>query len=143
MKFGPPSSERIRVFDLTPMIDGVFQLIIFFMFTAQFGQLTRSAIDLPREGGERDAAPEKPSIVIDIDEAGRLLVLSEPTSIDAIAAMLDAEIQRAGGPDGVSVQVRADRLGRAALLNEVTRRAAELGVTRWSIATIDPGEGAP
>ncbi|MCH8037092.1 MAG: biopolymer transporter ExbD, partial [Proteobacteria bacterium] len=41
---------------MTPMIDVVFQLMIFFMYTAQFAQVTRTAIDLPDEAGEEQVA---------------------------------------------------------------------------------------
>ncbi len=43
MKFGrTPHAERTLPVDLTPMIDVVFLLIIFFMVTAQFARITRA-----------------------------------------------------------------------------------------------------
>lgn len=126
------------------MIDVVFQLVIFFLFTAQFGELTHTEVDLPRQPGEQEASSEKPTFVLDINERGELYLQSDPITVDAFVALVSKEIQRVGSPESVSVRVRPDRLSTAADLNRVTRRVSELGVSRWSIATIAPsGEGAP
>lgn len=138
MNFTQPNRTRIRAFDLTPMIDVVLQLIIFFLFTTQFGELTRTPIDLPRERGEEQHQRTPPTFVVDLDDRGRYLLQSEPVSLDRLAALVSAEIDRAG-PDAVSVQLRPDRLSRARDMNAITRRLAELGVSRWSIATIPDG----
>ncbi len=48
MRFGAARhTERGVAVDLTPMIDVVFLLIIFFMTTAQFARLTRADVELP------------------------------------------------------------------------------------------------
>lgn len=138
MNFTQPSRTRIRAFDLTPMIDVVLQLIIFFLFTTQFGELTRTPVDLPREPGEEQRERTPPTFVVDLDDRGRYLLQSEPVSLDRLAALVSAEIDRAG-PDAVSVQLRPDRFSRARDMNALTRRLAELGVSRWSIATIPEG----
>ena len=43
---------RTVAIDMTPMIDIVFQLLIFFLVTAQMAQQTRATLDLPKEKGE-------------------------------------------------------------------------------------------
>ena len=49
MKFARARQRRRSVaVDITPMIDVVFLLIIFFMTTAQFAQLTKAEVDLPQ-----------------------------------------------------------------------------------------------
>ncbi len=138
MIFSRPTRSRPRGFNLTPMIDVVFQLVIFFLFTAQFGELTHTEIDLPRQPGERNESSSKPTFVLDIDDRGQLFAQSEPISVEAFAALVSREIDRLGSPDSISVRVRPDRNSPAADLNRVTRRVAELGVSKWSIATIAP-----
>ncbi|MEZ6317922.1 MAG: biopolymer transporter ExbD [Phycisphaerales bacterium] len=143
MNFGARQRSRISAFDLTPMIDVVLQLIIFFLFTTHFGELTRTAIDLPREPGEERTERPPPTFVIDLDDLGRYLIQSEPVSLDRLVSLVREEVERSG-PDNVSVQVRPDRLSRARDMNALTRRLAELGVARWSIATVPEGkEGSP
>lgn len=144
MKLRRPHEDRIRAFDLTPMIDVVLQLIIFFMFTSQFGELARTEIDLPRETGQ-EAEAEKASLVIDLTGTGEILVEREPMTLEGVAFLIESEIRRAGDAEMVSVRVRPDRACRAAHLNRLMNRLAQLGVRRWSIGTIDEpvGGGAP
>ena len=51
MKFRRQSQEEVSV-NLTPLIDVVFLLLIFFMVSTTFTQETRLAIDLPEASGE-------------------------------------------------------------------------------------------
>eukprot|EP00913_Durusdinium_trenchii_P006276 g5888.t1 len=90
--------ERIRAFDLTPMIDVVLQLIIFFMFTSQFGELARTLVDLPREAGQEDVAP-KPTLAVDLTREGVILLEREAITLDGLAQMARLEIERAGDAD--------------------------------------------
>ena len=45
--------SRLLPVDMTPMIDIVFQLLIFFLTTAQLAQFSRAEMDLPEEAGEQ------------------------------------------------------------------------------------------
>lgn len=138
MRLHSPERSRFKAFDLTPMIDVVLQLIIFFMFTSQFGELTRTEVELPRERGEEQRELDKPTMVVDISAAGDYFVDSRMVSLDEIVAMARGEIDRAGSPDAVVVQVRADRAATAGYLNRLTHRLADAGVRRWRMGTIDP-----
>lgn len=137
MRFKRAHEDRIRAFDLTPMIDVVLQLIIFFMFTSQFGELARTEVDLPRESGQEDQAP-KPALAIDLTREGVILLEREPITLEGLAQIAAMEIERAGDADKVMVRVRPDRACRAAHLNRVMNRLASVGVRKWSIGTMDP-----
>ena len=54
--------ERLLPVDMTPMIDIVFQLLIFFLTTAQLAQFSRAEMDLPQEAGEETEAAENSSM---------------------------------------------------------------------------------
>lgn len=129
-----------RGFDLTPMIDVVLQLIIFFMFTSQFGQISRTPVDLPVEPGE-GAAEAHPSLVVDITEAGAYVVDAKPLTFDRVVALVENEIARSGGAQRVVVLVRPDRHATAAALNRLAEELARRGVRRWSMATRADGGG--
>ena len=96
-------------FDMTPMIDVVFQLMIFFMYTAQFAQVTRTAIDLPDEAGEEQVAHAVAEIVVDIQEDGTYLAEREIVSLDTLIRMVQIELDRADSPADVSILIRAHR----------------------------------
>ena len=75
MKFSSPKyrSRSVSV-EITPMIDVVFLLIIFFMTTARFARLTRAEIDLPIEKGEQYEAPDEAGLIINITREGAIIV---------------------------------------------------------------------
>lgn len=128
---------RVQGFDLTPMIDVVLQIIIFFMFTSRFGELVRSEIDLPRQMGD-DSAMAVEALVLDVTAEGGLLLEGVPVGIGQAADVARARIA-VGEASGV--RLRCDRAATGATLNRVARSLASAGVDRVSISTSQ--EGAP
>lgn len=131
---------KIGAFDLTPMIDVVLQLIIFFMFTSQFGQVSRTVVDLPQEEGEQESE-DKPSLVIDITLEGAYIVDARPLSFDRVIAVVRAEVDRYPDPAAMTVLIRPDRRATAGAINRLADEFARLGVRRWAIATRSEGGG--
>ena len=57
---------------MTPMIDIVFLLIIFFMTVSQVSEVNRERLELPQQQGSQD---QKPAVLtININELGEILV---------------------------------------------------------------------
>lgn len=133
-------------FDLTPMIDVVLLLIIFFMLTAQFAKTVGEPMDLPREQGETAATAEDATMVIDLSREGVITVAGErmtaPTLLQRIAEDLRRTNRQAGD---VEVIIRADRLAPAAHLNGLATELARLGIRAWRLATASEqgGGGVP
>ncbi len=142
MRFFRARRRGFAAFDMTPMIDVVLQLIIFFMYTSQLAQLTRTEIEMPEEPGDERAEAQKATITIDIDAQGRLLVDGSQVSLDDIDRLAHLELQRAGGdPSRVSVLIRADRTLSASHVNAVGMRLAELGLPGFRLGTKVPAGG--
>lgn len=135
MNLSPQRKRRVPGFDLTPMIDVVFQLIIFFMYTAQFSQISRTAIDLPEQAGER-AELAAAAIVVDLNAEGVFLVEQEAVTLDDLLARLQAEVRRVGA-ENVELLVRADRNSPAAHINQLAERLSETGIRSWKLGTIE------
>ena len=57
MTLALPQSPRRRRPGLTPMIDVVFLLLVFFMLAARFGTLDATPISAPQAGGDYDGPP--------------------------------------------------------------------------------------
>ena len=130
--------NTIGAFDLTPMIDVVLQLIIFFMFTSQFGQVSRTVVDLPQEKGE-DAEPDKPTLVIDITVEGAYIVDARPLSFDRVLSVVGREADRFADPSAMTVLIRPDKRTAAGAINRLADEFAKMGVRRWSITTSAEG----
>ncbi len=144
MNLSPRTGRKQRGFDLTPMIDVVLQLIIFFLFTSQFSQLIRSPIDLPEQPGEKNAAVASGLVVVDVRQDGTILIANEPVSLDGAVRILQAEIAKRGGDSAaVELLIRADRAARAATVNDLVDRLAALGVRRWQVGTAEVPGGRP
>lgn len=138
MKLATSQRERVARFDLTPMIDVTLQLIIFFMFSSQLGQITAAEVNLPLEPGEKAVDRGPPSFVLDISHEGGLMIEGRPISQARFLRLVDAEMARAGGPDNVSILVRPDRAAQAGVLNQMALELRSRGVRRWKIGTTDP-----
>lgn len=140
MNFRSSTSRSRRAgFDMTPMIDVVFQLIIFFMFTSQFTQMSRTRMDLPRHKGEvEEASPA--SLVIDVTKSGGMFIDAEaatPERVLSAVKSVSADVAREGR--ALQVLVRADRECPAQHINSLAATLRAAGVDRWKLATA--GEG--
>lgn len=135
------TSRHMLSVDLTPMIDVVFQLIIFFMFTSQFGELRRTKIDLPREQGDEESVRSAPAMIIDLTADGRYLFESTPTSLLEIERLARQGLAEPSVGEGFDVLIRPDRTAPAVHLDRLLMRLANVGVQRWKIATVDDGGG--
>jgi len=137
MRFGRPRIPHEANFDLTPMIDVVLLLIIFFVLTAQFARTQGAPMNLPQEKGEKAAADMPATLVIDLDSTGALSVLGAPTDLPKLIRMVEGEVLRIG--TALDLEVRADRDCPAAHLNRLAVALAGIGVRNWKLATA--GEG--
>jgi len=145
MRFTPRRADGVGAFDMTPMIDVVFQLIIFFMYTSHFAQMAREPIDLPRQAGDPTPPAQAVTVSLDVDEQGDIFLEGEPASMEELSRVVRAEIQAAGGsPEAVTVLIRADRSIPSRAINRIATRLAGLGVHGWKLGSVSPsdaGEG--
>lgn len=122
-------------FDLTPMIDVILLLIVFFTMTSQFSKSNRSSMDLPREKGEPAAAHAPSTLVIDVARDGSITVEGTAYDMQWVAQTLAKAVKSSpAGPTGVDVIVRADRSCRTASLDRVVAAMKVAGITRWKLA---------
>ena len=120
---------------MTPMIDIVFQLLIFFLVTAQMAEQTRSKLNLPQERGEDAAEREQAGLTVNVLADGRIVVNDAEVPLEALDALVDEAIKVAGGADRLKPLVRADRDCDAARLNVVFQRLASRGLSASRLAT--------
>lgn len=141
MKSSRTKSIREAAFDLTPMIDVVLLLIIFFMLSSQFAQASRRPIDVPQEQGEKSASESPELTLIDIDGPDRYYVLGRSLSLAELIEMVKADLKRRGTAAQPEFMVRADRNSPASELNKLATALTQIGVRSWKLATVNSGGG--
>jgi len=126
------------VVDLTPMIDVVFQLIIFFMLTSHLGQLRRTEVDLPRQPGQEQVSGEDAAMIIDIGPKGVYFVESIQVDLNEIHRLANAGINKETDSADFDVLIRPDRNAPAEYLDRLLNKLAGVGVTKWKLGTVAP-----
>jgi biopolymer transport protein ExbD len=97
MRFGRHTrSERLLSVEITPMVDVVFLLIIFFMTAARFAQETRAQLDLPREAGEQQERGEEAGLVINIERDGTIIVGRRKLPLERLDQVVRGQMRRHG-----------------------------------------------
>lgn len=139
MKFRRTRTVEAGV-DLTPLIDVVFLLLIFFMVSTTFIRETQLKIDLPEASGELQEI-EDDVVEITVDSRGdyavngQLLVNNE---MDTLLRALREHIS-AQGPDS-RVIITADARAEHQHVVRAMDAAGRVGLTRISITTRQPDE---
>jgi biopolymer transport protein ExbD len=120
--------------NMTPMIDVVFQLLIFFMTCSQVSEANRDPLELPVLPGSTDSAQE--DVIINISAAGEMRIGGEAVSILQIVNQCTsvAKASPAGDVTAITVVIRADRRVIARPVNEIVSALTKLGITRVRIA---------
>ena len=139
MKFARRERQEVEV-NLTPLIDVVFLLLIFFMVSTTFIRETQLKINLPESSGELQEV-EPGTIEIVVDRRGdyavndRLLVNSEKmTLVRALQEVMDPE------KPSPLVVITADAMTAHQSVVRAMDAAGSVGLVRISITTQQPGE---
>lgn len=139
MNFQQRQDEDPQI-NLTPLIDVVFLLLIFFMVTTTFQREAQLRIEIPEASqAPRQAPAERLELVI--DSQGRYF-LGQQEVVNTRPETLKSAIAKAVGENrDRPVVIRAD--ARTPHQSVVTAMdvLAQLGVTNVSIATTRPEEG--
>ena len=126
------------IVDLTPMIDVVFLLIIFFMVTSHIGDLQRTEVDLPRQEGQEEVGTQEPGMIIDIGPGGEYMVGSIAVDLNEIFRLASAGIAIEADAANFDVLIRPDRNAPAEHLDRLLNKLAGVGVSRWKLGTLTP-----
>ena len=76
MKFSVPETEEVSI-NLTPLIDIVFLLLIFFMVSTTFQRETELEIALPEASAEAPSEPAVSALILEIDATGAYRLSTE------------------------------------------------------------------
>ena len=121
----PPRSESNEMPDLTPMIDIVFLLIVFFMTVAKMKVEESIPIEVPIADQAVVAEERGTRLTLTLTSEGELFAGPQAVTVDALPGMIEA--LRADSPQ-LQVYLRADAGVPYRLIQEVMENAASGGV---------------
>jgi biopolymer transport protein ExbD len=130
-----PDSPDIN---LTPLIDVVFLLLIFFMVSTTFKDDARIKVQLPEARGEETPAEEVESITILIDRTGRFYVNDREVVDTRLETLKKAIAGASGGDQGLPVILKADARTPHQSVMTAMDAASQLGLVRFSFAASRP-----
>jgi len=124
--------EEVRI-NLTPMIDAVFLLLIFFMVTTVFTQSHQLKIELPKAVNYDSLKEKKLNVAIAPD--GRLEINGNLVSMGELGSWLQQEKARVAA---TSLIIKADAKTPHGYVIDVMETANAVGVERVSVETDEP-----
>ncbi|TGD73603.1 biopolymer transporter ExbD [Mangrovimicrobium sediminis] len=136
MKFRRQQVEAVNI-NLTPLIDVVFLLLIFFMVSTTFTRETQLSVDLP----EAQGAPSEPSdneIEILIDEQGRYRVNGQALVDDSMRTLQAAIYKISAGDTTMPMIITADAQAAHEDVVRAMDAAGQMGFVHLSITTRQP-----
>ncbi len=122
--------EEAQAIDLTPMLDVVFIMLIFFIVTATFIKETGNEVNRP----DANTADDKPNANILIAVGADNEIWMDKKKIDPRNVRQAIERMRADNPKG-SVSIQADKASDIKFVIEVAESARKAGVTDVSVST--------
>jgi biopolymer transport protein ExbD len=128
MRLSKSRGSPILGMNLTPMIDIVFLLIIFFITASQITPLVNFPVSLPQvlEPGD---APRLLPATINIDRDGNYIIAGKPFELEQVIAWLQTLVRDSlAQGQQLRVLIRSDRNASSVHVNRLIPRLTEIGV---------------
>ncbi|MDP7035759.1 MAG: biopolymer transporter ExbD [Planctomycetota bacterium] len=135
----PDSSVDLN---MTPMIDVVFLLIIFFMLILKIVSEELTPLDLPTAVHANPDEAEEDRVIINLRRDGKIFVdgrvydPTKPAGSEALKKKLAFEAQGARGDDGISerqILIRADRSTKYQHVEKILRLMVNKGIRMYRV----------
>lgn len=136
MRFRRSRQEEVQV-NLTPLIDVVFLLLIFFMVSTTFTRETQLQIDLPESSSQAQLGDERP-LEIMVDAQGNYAINNQPLLRHDTETLKEALREVAGQERDMTVIITGDAQAPHQSMIYALDAVGQLGFTKVSYATRVP-----
>lgn len=134
MKFQRQRREEINI-NLTPLIDVVFLLLIFFMITTTFTRESHLSISLPEASSAESPVEEPKSIEVVIGADGQYSINDAPLVNNEPLTLRRGILKVAGDARDMTFVITADAQAQHQAVVRVMDVAGDLGFSALSITT--------
>lgn len=139
MNFRESERKKVRAHvDLTPLIDVVFLLLIFFMLSATFVVQSSIQVQVPRAEGTREFEQKDVSITLAWRESGDPAIYFDNVPVENTAELSAVLSQRLEGQPDLMVLIRSDARVDVGRMVEVLGIVKSIGVEYCGIAAQPP-----
>jgi biopolymer transport protein ExbD len=127
-------SKALGSLDLTPLIDVVFQLIIFFLVATEFDSEDRELdVTLPKASEARPLTAQPEEVFVNIDEDGNYFMAGKTRTLDEVESLLrEAKVNN---PLSQSVILRADKAVALDHVVAVMNLCNKVGMADYTLTT--------
>ena len=124
--------------NITPLIDIVFLLIIFFLAASHLSRSEKlEAVELPEAASADDETDSPRRLVVTVTRDGAWHLGRKDVSRDEVEQAVLAALMQ-GKPDDLELRIRCDREVRCKSVEPLLRMAAKSGLTKIRFATLPP-----
>ena len=131
MKIRGSGKKTVRL-DLTPLIDVVFLLLIFFMVSTTFDRQTKLKVALPEASEQAAEEQDREEIAITIDEQGHFYINDEELITHDLDTLMRAMTKAADDRSDVPVMVSSDKQAPFQSAIMVMDAVGQLGFSKLS-----------
>ncbi len=135
MNFKRREKEAIDL-NLTPLIDVVFILLIFFMVTTTFDKETQLKIELPQASGEQQRVEK--AVEVSIDANSHFYVNQQELVNNNLETIKKVLKQAAGDQQSPVVMINADGQATHQAVIKILDAASQLGFVNITFAANEP-----
>ena len=128
-----PRQRQSVTLDLTPLIDVVFRLLIFFMVSTTFDRQTELKVELPEASEQAVEENELEEVRIQIDRNGHFYVNEKELVTHDLPTLMRA-IRQASEEDNPAIIVESDKQAPFQAAITVMDAIGKLGLTHLSFA---------
>ena len=118
---------------MTPLIDMVFNLVIFFLVASHFSSEAETPVELPTASTSNADAEDPRRLVVTITEDEQLHVKEQLVEMPLLIDLVRDELDR-HGPE-FAVQIRSDRRVPYRAVEPLLMECSRLGVTKFGFKT--------
>jgi biopolymer transport protein ExbD len=124
--------DELPYINMTPMVDILLVLIIFFMLASKFSEVDRKiTVRVPEVAGAGALTPAPEKRVVQVDRDGNIMLDNRSATLEQLTNRLAAA--RSQNRD-LGVLVRGDGAGRVQRLAEVLTACRQAGVAEMAIS---------
>lgn len=140
MNLRPDREKESLEVNITPLIDVVFLLLIFFMVSTTFDRTAQLKVQLPESSAKIEQSKTE-KLILAIDAKGQYYINDKQLVNTTVKTLKQALLKTVDGNKEIAVILKADAKTPHQAVVTAMDAVAQIGLTRLSIATMESSGG--